>query len=163
MTVDTNSLIHLPIIATCRFCAATYRFKDNYRTTIDARLKVWWDLDTVSSTYSSLSIVSQTTRTSANSIDSSGLLPSALAKTPMVCIRRESIAERLSILLYESCPQKAVLIKLSSKVDEFLAGRSQFDSDHGVDFYAPTCCLSTTFVLPLFAFVLCFLRQKNHK
>ena len=39
--------------------------------------------------------------------------------------------------------------ELSSKVDEFLAARSQFDSDHGVDLYAPTCA---TFVRPLFAF-----------
>ena len=28
---------------------------------------------------------------------------------------------------------------LSSKFYEFLAVRSQFDSDHGVDIYAPTC------------------------
>ena len=47
---------------------------------------------------------------------------------------------------------------LSSKFDEFLAGRSQFDSDHRVDFYSPTWCLSATFVRLLFAFVLCFLR-----
>ena len=42
--------------------------------------------------------------------------------------------------------------ELSSKFDEFLAVRSQFDSDHGVDFYAPTCCQFATFVRPLFAF-----------
>ena len=42
--------------------------------------------------------------------------------------------------------------ELSSKFDEFLAARSQFDSDHGVDCYAPTCCQSATFVRPLFAF-----------
>ena len=41
---------------------------------------------------------------------------------------------------------------LSSKFEEFLAGRSQFDSDHGVDFSAPTCCLSAIFVRPLFVF-----------
>ena len=41
---------------------------------------------------------------------------------------------------------------LSSKCEEFLAERSQFDSDHGVIFYAPTCCQSATFVRPLFAF-----------
>ena len=41
---------------------------------------------------------------------------------------------------------------LSSKFEEFLAVRSQFDSDHGVDFSAPTCCQSATFVRPLFAF-----------
>ena len=64
------------------------------------------------------------------------------------------------LALLKSCPQIAVLKKLSSKLDEFLAARSQFDSDHRVDFYAPTCCLSATFVRPLFAFVLCFLRQK---
>ena len=52
---------------------------------------------------------------------------------------------------------------LSSKFDRFLAGRSQFDTDHGVDFNAHTCCLSATFVRPLFAFVLCFFTTKNHK
>ena len=40
----------------------------------------------------------------------------------------------------------------SSKVDEFLAEPSQFDSDHGVDLYTPTSCQSATFVRPLFAF-----------
>ena len=59
--------------------------------------------------------------------------------------------------------RRRVRKKLSSKFDEFLAARSQFDNDHRVDFYAPTCCLSATFVRPLFAFVLCFLRQKNQK
>ena len=29
--------------------------------------------------------------------------------------------------------------ELSSKFEEFLAARSQFDSDHGIDFSAPTC------------------------
>ena len=47
--------------------------------------------------------------------------------------------------------RRAVLKKLSSEFDEFLAGRSQFDSDHVVDFYAPTCCQSATFG-QLFAF-----------
>ena len=42
--------------------------------------------------------------------------------------------------------------ELSSKIDKFLAIRSQFDSDHGVDFSASTCCQSSTFVRPLFAF-----------
>ena len=41
---------------------------------------------------------------------------------------------------------------LSSKFDKFLAARSQFDSDHGVDFSTPTSCQSSTFVRPLFAF-----------
>ena len=40
---------------------------------------------------------------------------------------------------------------LSSKCEEFLAGQSQFDCDHGVEFSAPTCCQSATFVRPLFA------------
>ena len=40
----------------------------------------------------------------------------------------------------------------SSKFDECLAVRSQFDSDHGVDFSTPTSCQSATFVRPLFAF-----------
>ena len=42
--------------------------------------------------------------------------------------------------------------ELSSKCDEFLAVRSQFDSDNGVNFSGPTYCQSTTFVRPLFAF-----------
>ena len=56
--------------------------------------------------------------------------------------------------------RRAVHKNLSPKFDRFLDGRSQFYTDHGVDFYAPTCYLSTTFVHPLFEFVLCFLRQK---
>ena len=40
----------------------------------------------------------------------------------------------------------------SSKFDEFLAARSQFVIDHGVDFSSPTSCQSATFVRPLFAF-----------
>ena len=40
---------------------------------------------------------------------------------------------------------------LPSKFDEFLAVRSQFDSDHGIIFYATTCCQSAEFVRPLFA------------
>ena len=41
---------------------------------------------------------------------------------------------------------------LSSIFEDFLAVRSQFDCDHGVNFSAPTCCQSATFVRPLFAF-----------
>ena len=49
----------------------------------------------------------------------------------------------------------------SSKFDEYLAVRSQFDSDHGVDSSTPTSCQSATFVRPLLHFiVLCFLRKK---
>ena len=52
--------------------------------------------------------------------------------------------------------------EMSSICEEFLAVMSKFDSDHGVDFSAPTCCQSTTFVQPLFAFIVrCFLRKKN--
>ena len=54
--------------------------------------------------------------------------------------------------------------ELSSKFDEFLAVQSQFDSDHGINFYAPTCCQSATFVRPLFAFYCpLFFTGKNHK
>ena len=56
-----------------------------------------------------------------------------------------------------------VRTNLSSKFDEFLPGRSQFDSDHRVDFSTPTSCQSATFVRPLFAFGLCFFTTKNHK
>ena len=53
--------------------------------------------------------------------------------------------------------------ELSSKFEEFLAVRSQFDSDHGVDFSAPTCCQSSTFVRPLFCVLLSvvFYGKKN--
>ena len=47
--------------------------------------------------------------------------------------------------------RRAVRKNLSSKFDEFLAVRPQFGGDHGVDFYAHTCCQSATFG-PLFAF-----------
>ena len=47
--------------------------------------------------------------------------------------------------------RRAVRKNLSSKFDKFLAVRSQFDSDNGIDFYAHTCCQSAT-VGPLFAF-----------
>ena len=46
--------------------------------------------------------------------------------------------------------------KLSSKFDVFLAERSQFDSDHRVDFYAHTCCQTATFGPLLRFIVLCF-------
>ena len=52
---------------------------------------------------------------------------------------------------------------LSSKFDEFLAARSQFDSDNGVDFSTPTCCQSATFVRPLFAFYCTFITKQNDK
>ena len=52
---------------------------------------------------------------------------------------------------------------LSSKCEEFLAGQSQFDSDHDVDFSAPSCCQSATFVRPLFAFYCpLFFYEKNN-
>ena len=49
---------------------------------------------------------------------------------------------------------------LSSTFDEFHARRSQFYSDHRVNFYAPTCCLYATFVPPLFAFSFVFYDKK---
>ena len=53
--------------------------------------------------------------------------------------------------------------ELSSSCEEFLVGWSQFDSDHGVDFSAPTCCQSATFVRPLLRFIVrCFLRKNNN-
>ena len=52
--------------------------------------------------------------------------------------------------------------ELSSKFDEFLAVRSQFDSDHGVDFSAPTFCQSATFMQPLFAFYCPLFFTKNN-
>ena len=43
-------------------------------------------------------------------------------------------------------PQKSVLTNLSSKCDRFLAARSESDTDHGVDFYAP---IGVTYPRPL--------------
>ena len=66
---------------------------------------------------------------------------------------RNSTAIITSIFLfYLDYYNSPVRKNLSSKFDEFLAGRSQFDSDHRVDFYAPTCCQSSTSG-PLFAFI----------
>ena len=56
--------------------------------------------------------------------------------------------------------RRAVLTNLSATFDENLPGRSQFNSDHHVNFSTPTSCQSATFVRPPFAFVLCFLRHK---
>ena len=50
-------------------------------------------------------------------------------------------------------PQKSVLKNLSSKFDAFLTVLSQFDSDHGVDFYAHTCCDLWTAFCVLLSFV----------
>ena len=62
-------------------------------------------------------------------------------------------------LYYYSSPVRK---NLSLQFDEFLPERSQFDSDHRVDFSTPTSCQSTTFVRPLFACPL-FFTTKNHK
>ena len=51
---------------------------------------------------------------------------------------------------------------VSSHFDEFLAGRSKFDSVHGVDCYAPTYCQSATFVRPLFVFYSPLFFTKNN-
>ena len=39
---------------------------------------------------------------------------------------------------------KSVFTNLSSKFDEILPVRSQFDTNHQVNFCTPTCCLSAT-------------------
>ena len=57
--------------------------------------------------------------------------------------------------------RSSVRKNLSSQFDRFLAGRSNLDTNHGVNFSTPTSCQSATFVRPLFAFVLCCLRQKK--
>ena len=64
----------------------------------------------------------------------------------------------VNLYYYSSLVRK----NLSSKFDEFLVMQSQFDSDHGVDLYAYTRCLSATFG-PLFAFYcpLSFTREKK--
>ena len=59
---------------------------------------------------------------------------------------------RVRIYVYTTISALSPVRKnLSSKFDVFLADRSQFDSDHHVDFYAHTCCQSATFG-SLFAF-----------
>ena len=69
---------------------------------------------------------------------------------PML-IQKKSI----SILLQEPCPQKSVrkIWPISSRA---LPIRQQSSRQ----FSTPTSCQSAIFVRPLFAFVLCFLRQK---
>ena len=52
---------------------------------------------------------------------------------------------------------------LSLKLYVFLTARAQFDSDHGVDFYAPTCFQSATCVGPLFAFYCPFFFKKKKR
>ena len=63
---------------------------------------------------------------------------------------------RLPLLLFPDMSTSSIIYttieELSSNLDEFLAERPQFDSDHCVDFSAPTCCQSANFVRPLFAF-----------
>ena len=52
----------------------------------------------------------------------------------------------------------------SSNFEKFLAARSQFDSDHGVDFSALTCCLSAISVRPFFLFYFpLFFTKTNNK
>ena len=73
-----------------------------------------------------------------------------------------------SSYLEASFDEKAIIYttigERSSKCEEFLAVRSQFDSDHGVDFSAPTCCQSATFVRALFAlYCPLFFTKNNNK
>ena len=42
----------------------------------------------------------------------------------------------------------------------FISARSQFDTNHSVNFSTPTYCQSATVVRPIFAFVLCFFTTK---
>ena len=53
--------------------------------------------------------------------------------------------------------------ELSSEFDEFLAKRSQFDSDHGVDFYVTTCCQSATCVTAFCVSLSFVFMEKNNK
>ena len=59
--------------------------------------------------------------------------------------------EACEVTIYLYYYRRAVRKNLSPKFGEFLAVQSQFDSDHGIDFYAHTHCQSTIFG-PLFAF-----------
>ena len=58
--------------------------------------------------------------------------------------------------------RSAVRKNLSSKFDEFLAGRSQFDTDHRVDFYGRTCCHSATFGTLFLFYCPFFFTEKNN-
>ena len=82
----------------------------------------------------------------------------AIQGTSYMAADKNLLAYRWSTHLYYY--RSAVHKNLSSKCERFLAVRTKFDTVHGVEFYAPTFGLSATFVRPLFAFVLCFLRQK---
>ena len=82
-------------------------------------------------------------------------VPGVLSQFPS-----QTIKQLLRTLSYYSSP---VHKNLSSKYDRFLPARSQFDTNHSVDFYAPTCCLSATFVHPFFCVCPLFFTTTNHK
>ena len=85
--------------------------------------------------------------------------------TGRVTVHRTSyILLKVSILLQQPCHRNLFFFtNLSSKFDENLPGRSQFDSDHRVNFSTPTSCQSASFVRPLFTFVFCFYDKKSSK
>ena len=73
------------------------------------------------------------------------------------------VRKRIPILTREHVVIYTTIGELSSKCEEFLAERSQVDSDHGFDFFAHTCCQSAT-LGPLFAFYCpLFFREKNNE
>ena len=63
-----------------------------------------------------------------------------------------------SILLKET--RVCVCVCVCAKFDQFLPVRSHFDTKRPVNFFHMTTFQSATFGRPLFAFVLCVLRQK---
>ena len=76
---------------------------------------------------------------------------SPIVSVAVSCPELDPWTHGLFTCLYYYYNRRAVRKNLSSNLDVFLAVRSQFDCDHGVDFYAHTCCQSATFG-PLFAF-----------
>ena len=70
------------------------------------------------------------------------------------------------LLHHKSAPHQLpfeFIFHLSSTFDDNLPARSQFYSDHRVNFSTPTSCQSATFDRSLFAFVLCFYGRKSSK
>ena len=86
----------------------------------------------------------------------------------IVCIGSDVVNKFVPshIFFYNVALQIKHLVQNDACIDVFLAERSQFDNDHGVDFSTPTSCQSATFVRPPLRFIvglLFFLRKKKKK
>ena len=87
-----------------------------------------------------------------------------LSWTPHSNLEKDNSLKTTPVLAQRWAVWSILTMNYSSPVPEIcpqnLMTISQFNSDHRVNFNAPTCCLSATFVPPLFAFVVCFYGKK---